>query len=189
MKHSFIFFTKLHFWVACDQILLGFSKTLQKSENKDVVKLLLNHCDRIELNARDNNKRTAFILACQNGHKDVAKLLLEHFNSNLNTRSNDRFIAFIFKLFPDHRIPKIKLNARDKTGRTTREWAFLKGHEDIVNLILEHSTQMWPQLRTLPNFSNIFTHYYITPNLHLFRTICKQYQTSNRPFANQVKVP
>ena len=104
--------------------------------------MLLNHCDRIELNARDNNKRTAFILACHNGHKDVAKLLLEHFNSNLNTRSNDRFIAFIFKLFPDHRIPKIKLNARDKTGRTTREWAFLKGHEDIVNLILEHSTKM-----------------------------------------------
>ena len=143
MKHSFIFFTKLHFWVACDQILLGFSKTVK-------IKMLsncfwnLNHCDRIELNARDNNRRTAFILACQNGHKDVAKLLLEHFNSNLNSRSNDRFTAFISKMFPDLRNPNIELNARDKTGRTAREWALLKGHEDIVNLILDHSTQMWP---------------------------------------------
>ena len=37
--------------------------------HKDVVKLLLDHPERIELNARDNGGWTAFIWACQKGHK------------------------------------------------------------------------------------------------------------------------
>ena len=49
--------------------------------NKDVVKLLLNLSDRIELNARDNSGRIAFIWAYQMGHKDVFKLLFQNSNN------------------------------------------------------------------------------------------------------------
>ena len=34
--------------------------------------------ERIELNARDDNGGTAFMLACYKGHKDVVKLLLDY---------------------------------------------------------------------------------------------------------------
>ena len=45
--------------------------------HKDVVKLLLDSSERIELNARNNDGKTAFMLACQYGGKDVVKLMLE----------------------------------------------------------------------------------------------------------------
>ena len=44
----------------------------------DVVKLLLDHFERIEPNARSKNGWTAFMWACKCGHKDVVQLLLEH---------------------------------------------------------------------------------------------------------------
>ena len=46
--------------------------------HKDVVQLLLDHSERIELNARDNSGWTAFLKACYFGHKDVVKLLLKY---------------------------------------------------------------------------------------------------------------
>ena len=49
----------------------------RKKGHKDVIKLLLDHSERIELNARSNNGRTAFMYACSHG-RDFVKLLLEH---------------------------------------------------------------------------------------------------------------
>ena len=46
--------------------------------HKDVVKLFLEHSERIDLNARDNFGETAFMIACQYGDKDVVKLLLKY---------------------------------------------------------------------------------------------------------------
>ena len=51
--------------------------------HKDVVKLLLEHSDRIEMNATNSYGSTAFMIACQNGHKDVVQLLLDHSYSNI----------------------------------------------------------------------------------------------------------
>ena len=45
--------------------------------HKDVVKLLLNHSERMVLNARDDRNKTAYMMACNNGRKD-AQFLLEH---------------------------------------------------------------------------------------------------------------
>ena len=47
--------------------------------HKDVVQSLLNHSERIDLNASDIVGHTAFMCACENGHKDVVELLLYHF--------------------------------------------------------------------------------------------------------------
>ena len=84
---------------------------------KDVVQFLLNHSERIVLNARDNHGRTAFILACSKGRKDVVKLLLDHSE-------------------------RIELNARDDFGRTAYMMACSKGHKDVVKLLLNHSERM-----------------------------------------------
>ena len=55
---------------------------------------LLINCPDIELNARNSEacgERTAFIVACAIGHKDVVQLMLDHSNSNidLNARDNE----------------------------------------------------------------------------------------------------
>ena len=44
----------------------------------DVIKLLLDHPERIELNALDEVGRTAFIWVCCHEEKDVVKLLLQY---------------------------------------------------------------------------------------------------------------
>ena len=75
--------------------------------HKYVVQLLLDHSERIELNARDNFGWTGFMEACYNGHKDVVQLLLDHFE-------------------------RIELNARDNYGRTALMNARRIGHKDIV---------------------------------------------------------
>ena len=51
-----------------------------KYGHKEVVKLLLEHSNtkKIELNVKDTNGQTAFILACYNGHIDVVKLCLDY---------------------------------------------------------------------------------------------------------------
>ena len=56
-----------------------------------------------------------FMLACNHGHKDVVKLLLDHKDSN------------------------IELNARSNRGTTPLMIACLNGHNDVVQLLLDQS--------------------------------------------------
>ena len=46
--------------------------------HKDVVQLLLDHSERVELNARDNIGNTAFIFACYGAKKNVIQLLVDN---------------------------------------------------------------------------------------------------------------
>ena len=39
--------------------------------------MLLDNFERIEINARDNDGRTAFKITCMDRHEDVVKLLLD----------------------------------------------------------------------------------------------------------------
>ena len=56
--------------------------------HKDVVQLLLEHSERIDLNARDNDGRTALMFAVQNGHPNVVKSLVNHSDIDLNVTDN-----------------------------------------------------------------------------------------------------
>ena len=56
--------------------------------HKDVVELLLDHSERIDLNARNTFGSTAIMCACWNGHKDIVKLLLNMNNSDQNVDLN-----------------------------------------------------------------------------------------------------
>ena len=111
--------------------------------HKDVVKLLLNHFERIEPNARSSHGWTAFMIACYKGHKDVVKLLLDHSDRiELNARTNVGWTAFMYaccngdkdvvQMLLNHS-ERIDLNARDNYGRTA--WMFAKRKKDIVQLI------------------------------------------------------
>ena len=48
------------------------------------------------MNARTNHGLTSLIFACQNGHKDVVKLVLDNSNNNIdmNTINNDGMTVF-----------------------------------------------------------------------------------------------
>ena len=75
--------------------------------------VLLDNTD-IELNSRDNDGETAFMLACRFGQKDVVQLLLDN---------GDR---------------DIELNAKDYGGNTAFQIACFEGHKDVVELLLNY---------------------------------------------------
>ena len=132
----------------------------------DVVKLLLDHSNSIiELNERSNglNERsrflltplwpiyekksfgvTAFMFACENGHKDVVQLLLEYSGRiELNARTNGGWTAlmwacyngqkYVVKLLLDH--SDIDLNITDNAGRTALMIASQRRYQDIVQIL------------------------------------------------------
>ena len=43
--------------------------------HKDVVELLLDHSDRIELNARDDQGKNALMIAHQRGRQDIVQMV------------------------------------------------------------------------------------------------------------------
>ena len=58
--------------------------------DKIVLQLFLDHSDKIELNAKDDNGCTAFMHACQNGDTYLVKLLLNHSDKiELNAKNID----------------------------------------------------------------------------------------------------
>merc|ERR1712049_56310 len=81
----------------------------QNGETK-VVQFLLEHCNPEEsgLNVKDEYEQTAFMVACNFGHKDVVQLLLSCSNKNID------------------------LNARNDNGGTAFKMACTNGHKDIV---------------------------------------------------------
>ena len=48
--------------------------------HKDVVKLLLDHSERFDLNAKDINGNTALMIASQKGYQDIVQLIKTKLN-------------------------------------------------------------------------------------------------------------
>ena len=153
----------------------------------EVVKLLLDHSNSIiELNERSNGlyersrllltplwpiyeKKsfgvTAFMFACENGHKDVVQLLLEYSGRvELNAENEEKWTAFMLACSNGHKdVVKLLLDYSEDTGlnikglRTIRYRDGLEslthtltpfmiacnnGHKDIVQLLLNHLDRM-----------------------------------------------
>ena len=99
------------------------------------------------LNIKDNNRFTALMVACKNGHIEIIKLFLDSSERNidLNARNNEGTIAFtwacrnghkdVVQLLLDNSERNIDLNARCVTGRTALMYANIYGHKDVVKLI------------------------------------------------------
>ena len=65
----------------------------------------MNHPNpRIEVNAENNNDTTAFMMACNQGHKDIVKILLEYPDINikgykdLTQEMKDFIVLYLLKL-------------------------------------------------------------------------------------------
>ena len=114
----------------------------------EIVKLLLKHSDKIDLNARNNRGQTAFIGACAYGKVHVVQFLLSHPNIEVNTHDDKGWTALVWaytnnhkdvvKLLIDHSDRKLDLNVRNSSGWTALMVACEDGRKDVVKLILEH---------------------------------------------------
>ena len=116
-----------------------------------IVQLLLERCnpEEIGLNTKDRFGYTPFMEACENGHKNVVKLFLDHSERiDFNTKGKFGNTAFMSACSNGRRVVVklllsnseiIDLNARDDIGETAFMLACKNGHEDIVKLLLDHS--------------------------------------------------
>ena len=116
-----------------------------------VVQLLLERYnpEEIGLNIKDKFGTTPFMASCDDGHKDVVQLLLDHSGRiELNARDNDGWTAFMWACFNGHKdvvkllldhSERIELNARNNFGMTAFMLACQVGHKDVVKLLLVHS--------------------------------------------------
>ena len=66
--------------------------------------------------SKNDNGKTAFHLACQNGHSKVVEMLIQ-----ISAKIG------------------MKLNEKDDIGRTGFHWASCNGNEEAVETILDHS--------------------------------------------------
>ena len=124
------------------------------NEHEDVVKLLLDHSKRIELNAKHHGL-TALMIASQRRHQGVVQLLLDHYDIDLNVRDNYGWAAgwaafmwacnkghkYIVQLFLGHS-DRIDLNARGIAGMTAFMTACSNGQKDVVKLLLDHLKEL-----------------------------------------------
>ena len=122
------------------------------SKKTEIVKLLLERIEDINLNSRDNTGQNAFMVACNNGHRDVVQLLLyfSDKNTDLNARDDKGRTAImlacykghtdVVKLLLNHSKDKhIDLNAKTDYGHTALMFACYEGHIDVVKLLMDHS--------------------------------------------------
>ena len=107
----------------------------------------------IDINAKTKLGRTAFHLACQKGHSDVVKLLMENavaFCIDLNVKDDFGKTAFRWAcFFGDSDVVKIimknaanvniDLNAKDDSDRTAFLCACHQGHTDVVKIFMENA--------------------------------------------------
>ena len=89
------------------------------------------------------------MMACENGHKDVVKLLLDHPYSDFNAKDDSGRTAFMMaferedknmlKVLMNHQNSnRIDFNASDDYGTTPFTYACSCGLTGLVKLLLEH---------------------------------------------------
>ena len=107
----------------------------------------------IELDARDDEGRTAFLIACELGETEIVQSLIcrsgQGAGLNVNAIENFGINAFmlaclnghkdIVKLLFNHLGKNLRLNDRDFVGRTALIFACVEGYKDIVQFLLNCS--------------------------------------------------
>ena len=127
-----------------------------KNGKTEVVEILLKHLENEEWNTKNQAGRTSFMVACEKGHKNIVKLLLDYSserNIDLNARDEDGWTAFMWacgkeqtdvvKFLLDHSLERnIELNAKSTFGSTAFMLACRQGRKDVVKLLLDHSDRI-----------------------------------------------
>ena len=106
----------------------------------------------INVNARNRIRRTAFLCACRNGHKDIVEIFLAHrANMEIDVNDFDHFeqTPFISAAMNGHhevvklllQSPGVDVNAIDSLRRTAFIWACLNGNVEVVKVIIEFAIE------------------------------------------------
>ncbi|PTQ41193.1 hypothetical protein MARPO_0035s0005 [Marchantia polymorpha] len=128
----------------------------------EVSRLIIKACaeminDRTE-NGNLGGGRTTLMLACENGHEDVVKLLLEHkadvmiFSDygwncfhHAAERGHSEVSSLLIQEFPQLRDSTTRVAAKcppDDSGKTALMLASQSGQHDVVKLLLEHKASV-----------------------------------------------
>ncbi|GIV30361.1 MAG: hypothetical protein KatS3mg028_1427 [Bacteroidia bacterium] len=97
-----------------------------------------------DVNAKDEDGRTALMKAAELGHKEVAELLIQH-GADVNAKDEDGETALMKAAFNGHKeVAELLIqhgadvNAKDEDGETALNWAKYWGYYDIVKLLKKY---------------------------------------------------
>jgi ankyrin repeat protein len=121
--------------------------TLHDACESNNIEYIKNNVTKENVNEKNNNGLTAFFLACEYGHKEIAEIILktDGFNS-LNEKDNFSQTPFLLACrFGYKEIAELilktdgfnGLNEKDKYGRTPFSLACCNGYKEIAEIILK----------------------------------------------------
>jgi ankyrin repeat protein len=101
--------------------------------------------DKVNINAHDDTEKTALYMACEHGHVEIVKFLLQQKNIDINKtdihNTSPLHIAcrrghteIVRILLQDSRI--ININLPDMADNTPLQYASFEGHTETVNILL-----------------------------------------------------
>ena len=114
--------------------------------DKELVENLLKSGSRID--HQDNEGRTALHWATIRGHLEIAKLLSEHSNINLqdDLHKTPLLLAIEYDQYDTAAylltLSTIKINHRDHAGNTALHWAVHANSQKLTELLLNHKVQI-----------------------------------------------
>ncbi len=101
-----------------------------------------------DVNAKNNEGKTALMWAAMFGHADVAEILLKH-GANVNAKDNDGWTALMKAAKYGHAdVAEVLLkhgadvNANNNNGKTALMFAAENGHADVAEVLLKHGADV-----------------------------------------------
>jgi ankyrin repeat protein len=102
----------------------------------------------VDLYAKDNQGRTALILATVYGHEEVVRILLKDDRVDVDAKDNQGRTALIeashcgvqevVRMFLKH--DRVDVNAKDGRGRSAFFWENYRGSPDTIRMFLKHES-------------------------------------------------
>ena len=139
-------------WIVCENnSVLHFASLHGMTKLVEYILNSIQECG-INVNARNRIRRTAFLCACRNGHKDIVEIFLAHrANMEIDVNDFDHFeqTPFISAAMNGHhevvklllQSPGVDVNAIDSLRRTAFIWACLNGNVEVVKVIIEFAIE------------------------------------------------